>query len=135
MPPRNTELHTNPELGFPKNVVAALKKGLNGDGGGSPAAAAAAAPEQALLYTATTSNPNFYLSPTVEEAADTIASAVGPSGPNHEYLFHLAEYLKKVRPRVPFFYSSRVYLKKVRLRVLFCNYLAEYLKKMRSRVP
>lgn len=84
--------------GYTRAVVDIFRAdGLNGDGGGSPAAAAAAAaPKQALLYTATTSNPNFYLSPTVEEAADTIASAVGPSGPNHEYLFHLAEYLKKV---------------------------------------
>lgn len=51
---------------------------------------------RALLYTATTDNPNFYLSPTLEETAATIASAVGPSGPNREYLFFLSEYLEKV---------------------------------------
>lgn len=54
-------------------------------------------PTRALLYTATTDNPNFYLSPTVAEMADTIATAVGPSGPNYEYLFYLTEFLEKVR--------------------------------------
>lgn len=62
-----------------------------GDSGGSTA------PTRALLYTATTDNPNFCLSPTLEDAAATIASAEGPSGPNHEYLFLLSEYLEKVR--------------------------------------
>lgn len=56
-----------------------------------------AAPTKALLYTATVDNPNFYLSPTMEDAADTIASSVGPSGPNHEYLFLLSEYLHQAR--------------------------------------
>ncbi|CAN0393676.1 unnamed protein product [Ascophyllum nodosum] len=54
------------------------------------------APTKALLYTATIDNPNFHLSPTAEEAADVIASAVGPSGPNHEYLFLLSEYLQQI---------------------------------------
>ncbi|CAM9254698.1 unnamed protein product [Scytosiphon promiscuus] len=53
-------------------------------------------PKAALLYTATPDNPNFFLS-SVEDAADTIASAVGPSGPNSEYLFSLSEYLEKVQ--------------------------------------
>lgn len=48
-----------------------------------------------MLYTATTDNPNFSLS-SLEVAADTIASAVGPSGPNSDYLFALSEYLQKV---------------------------------------
>lgn len=56
----------------------------------------ARAPTRALLYTATTDNPNFFLSSSLEEAADTIASAVGPSGPNSDYLFSLSEYLQKV---------------------------------------
>lgn len=33
---------------------------------------------------------------TAEEAAATIAAAVGPSGPNYEYLFFLSEFLQEV---------------------------------------
>lgn len=62
-------------------------------GDGSPVCVEA--PKRALLYTATTDNPNFSL-PSVEEAANTIASAVGPSGPNRDYLFSLSEYLQRV---------------------------------------
>ncbi|CAM9527526.1 unnamed protein product [Ectocarpus sp. 6 AP-2014] len=54
-----------------------------------------AVPTPALLYTGTTSNPNFHV-PSIDEAADTIALAVGPSGPNYEYLFSLSQYLEKV---------------------------------------
>lgn len=53
-------------------------------------------PIRALLYTGTTDNPNFSMSPSVEDAAAIIASAVGPSGPNSEYLLALWEYLEKV---------------------------------------
>lgn len=52
-------------------------------------------PKPALLYTATPDNPNFVMI-SIEDAANTIASAVGPSGPNSEYLFSLSEYLEKV---------------------------------------
>ncbi|KAG7163678.1 glutathione-specific gamma-glutamylcyclotransferase 2-like 2 [Homarus americanus] len=42
------------------------------------------------------SNP-FYTGPTNEDTiADIIASAVGPSGPNSEYLFQLAEAMRVV---------------------------------------
>ncbi|CAM9390715.1 unnamed protein product, partial [Hapterophycus canaliculatus] len=61
-----------------------------------PARGDGGSPKTALLYTATPDNPNFSLS-SVEDAADTIASAVGPSGPNSEYLFALSEYLEKVQ--------------------------------------
>ncbi len=68
-----------------------------GGGVGADSDGGVSAPRQALLYTATTDNPNFFL-PSVEEAAGIIASAVGPSGPNHEYLLSLSEYMNKVRP-------------------------------------
>lgn len=43
---------------------------------------------QALVYTGTAENPNFHpLS--LDETADVIAQAVGPSGPNAEYLLNL----------------------------------------------
>lgn len=71
--------------------------GDDADGGGDPDGVTA--PRRALLYTATTDNPNFYLS-SVEEAATTIASAVGPSGPNRDYLFSLSEYLQRVSLRL-----------------------------------
>jgi cation transport regulator ChaC len=48
---------------------------------------------QALLYSGTTDNPNFWLAPT-DEAAAVIAKAVGPSGSSVDYLFSLAEYLR-----------------------------------------
>ena len=67
------------------------------------------APTKALLYTATIDNPNFYLSPTAEEAADVIASAVGPSGPNHEYLFLLSEYLQQARRLIRGFGGRRFF--------------------------
>ncbi|CAM9475858.1 unnamed protein product, partial [Choristocarpus tenellus] len=51
---------------------------------------------RALMYTATTDNPNFSLSKSSEEAAMVIAQARGPRGPNYEYLFSLWEYLHKV---------------------------------------
>ena len=50
------------------------------------------APVRALLYTANPSNPHFYL-PAPQEAAQIIARAIGPSGPNRDYLLNLAEWL------------------------------------------
>lgn len=49
-------------------------------------------PVRALLYTANPSNPHFYLPP-AEEAARIIATAVGPSGPNRDYLVGLSNWL------------------------------------------
>lgn len=71
------------------------EKGEGGDVATPDSVEAATAPKRAVLYTATTDNPNFSLS-SLEEAANTIASAVGPSGPNSDYLFSLSEYLQKV---------------------------------------
>jgi len=49
---------------------------------------------RALLYTANPSNPHFYL-PAPEEAARIIATAVGPSGANVDYLLNLAAWLER----------------------------------------
>ncbi|CAM9391544.1 unnamed protein product [Chrysoparadoxa australica] len=49
---------------------------------------------RALLYTGTVCNPNFSLKDE-EEASSIIAAAVGPSGPNHEYLLQLGAYLRE----------------------------------------
>eukprot|EP00747_Dinoflagellata_sp_TGD_P033375 gnl/TRDRNA2_/TRDRNA2_136575_c0_seq2.p1 gnl/TRDRNA2_/TRDRNA2_136575_c0~~gnl/TRDRNA2_/TRDRNA2_136575_c0_seq2.p1 ORF type:complete len:194 (-),score=38.45 gnl/TRDRNA2_/TRDRNA2_136575_c0_seq2:7-513(-) len=56
---------------------------------------------KALLYTANSANPNFMAGPALQsvapaEVAERIAQAVGPSGKNVEYLFRLADYLRKV---------------------------------------
>eukprot|EP00903_Cladosiphon_okamuranus_P010190 g9649.t1 len=71
------------------------QEGGGGDVSGARSVGASTAPKHAVLYTATTDNPNFSLS-CLEDVADTIASAVGPSGRNSEYLFALSEYLQKV---------------------------------------
>lgn len=51
---------------------------------------------QALLYTANTSNPNFESNLTMAQCADRISIAVGPSGPNTEYLFELDAFFKSL---------------------------------------
>jgi len=53
----------------------------------------------ALLYTGAVTNPNFYLPGSLDEAAEIIATAHGPSGPNKEYLFNLADYLRPSKPQ------------------------------------
>ena len=54
---------------------------------------------QALVYTANSQNPLFLGSAAVADSvalAARIAKAKGPSGPNTEYLFKIADYLRKV---------------------------------------
>ena len=53
---------------------------------------------KALLYSATPENPNFSAAALKDlpAAAKTIATAVGPSGPNIDYLKNLAAWLEKV---------------------------------------
>ena len=58
-------------------------------------AAAPIGPVRALLYTANSANPGF-CTPTLEEASATISTAVGPSGPNRDYLLNLAAWLQVV---------------------------------------
>ena len=55
------------------------------------------APVRALLYTATPDNPNFNPSAVTDlsSSAFTIAHTEGPSGPNVDYLFALANFLEE----------------------------------------
>ena len=50
-----------------------------------------------MLYIATVDNPHYFPSEN-EEIALTIANSVGPSGKNTEYVFNLAEYIRKHIP-------------------------------------
>ena len=57
---------------------------------------------RALLYTANPDNPNFFpvcITDSLNAAAQIIASAHGPSGPNDEYLFRLSDFLDSVEER------------------------------------
>ena len=51
---------------------------------------------RALVYSATPENPNFVRPTSVDAAAATVAAAVGPSGPNPEYVFALERWLREV---------------------------------------
>ena len=57
---------------------------------------------RALLYTANPANPNFFpvcLTESLDAAAQIIARAHGPSGPNDEYLYRLSDFLDSVEER------------------------------------
>ena len=51
---------------------------------------------RALVYSATPDNPNFVRPTSIDAAAATVAAAVGPSGPNPEYVFALERWLREV---------------------------------------
>lgn len=57
--------------------------------------------EQALIYVATVSNPNYLGFATPEEIALQVFQAHGPSGPNDEYVLRLAESLRKFEVEDP----------------------------------
>lgn len=51
--------------------------------------------ERALMYVATAENPNYLGPAPAAEIARQVIDAVGPSGPNTEYVLRLAESLRK----------------------------------------
>ncbi len=72
--------------GYSRDVVDVER--ANADGG--------AGSVRALVYSATPENPNFVRPTSIDAAAATVAAAVGPSGPNPEYVFALERWLREV---------------------------------------
>ncbi|KAI9591310.1 ChaC-like protein [Syncephalis fuscata] len=54
----------------------------------------------AMIYIGTTSNSEFCGPESVDQIAERIAKAIGPSGPNQEYLFNLCGALRLLAPQV-----------------------------------
>jgi cation transport regulator ChaC len=54
---------------------------------------------RALVYVATAANPNYLGPASLEEIAQQVAGARGPSGPNREYVLELARALRAMRAR------------------------------------
>eukprot|EP00736_Rhodelphis_marinus_P003474 Rmarinus@m.24682 len=52
--------------------------------------------KDAILYTGTTSNPNYLGPAAPEEISHTIAHSVGPSGPNVEYFTRLQSFMQHI---------------------------------------
>ena len=48
----------------------------------------------AVMYSSTSESPNFISNEAIEDTAKVISSAVGPSGPNTEYLYNLNKSLR-----------------------------------------
>ena len=86
--------------GTPAAAVADAAAGAAAGAEGGSAAAAAPRTVEALVYTGTTENPNYAgkdeASASLAGIAAIIGTAVGPSGPNREYLFLLCDYLRTV---------------------------------------
>ena len=59
-----------------------------------------AQPFELDIYIGTSDNPYFLGPANIKELANQIYHAVGPSGPNTEYLFQLAEAMRTVAPQV-----------------------------------
>jgi cation transport regulator ChaC len=69
---------------------------------------------KALLYTGNTQNPNFVQEPDQVALAARIARAHGPSGPNAEYLFELADFLRSVGADDPHIFELERMVKQTR---------------------
>jgi len=70
---------------------------------------------QALCYIGRTDNPSFIGSEPVDSLADRIWRSVGPSGPNKDYMYDLAEAVRKLAPES---HDSYLYDLETRLRKL-----------------
>ncbi|KAI9001346.1 ChaC-like protein [Trametes punicea] len=53
---------------------------------------------KAYCYVGRPDNPSFIGSEPIDQLADSIWHSVGPSGPNKEYLYHLAEAVRRLSP-------------------------------------
>lgn len=67
--------------------------------------------DEGLVYIATEGNEAFLGDAPVADIARQIASAVGPSGPNSEYLFRLAESLRTLGDECTHTFSIEAFLK------------------------
>jgi len=70
---------------------------------------------EAFCYIGRTDNPSFIGSESLESLTDRIWRSVGPSGPNKDYLYELAEAVRKLAPES---YDSHLYSLETRLRKL-----------------
>jgi cation transport regulator ChaC len=61
--------------------------------------------ERGLVYVARTNNPNYMGPESVEEIAEVVRMAHGPSGPNDEYVLRLAEALRAMGADDPHVYE------------------------------
>jgi cation transport protein ChaC len=69
----------------------------------------------AECYVGQNDNPSFVGSETLEELADTVWRAVGPSGRNKDYVYNLATAIRALAPEA---YDSHLFALEARLREL-----------------
>ena len=62
-----------------------------------------------ILYRGEADNEMFVENEKIEDTAAIIATSVGPSGKNCDYLFHLVEWLRENFPEKPDPYLERLY--------------------------
>ena len=85
------ELDFREKGGYSRNIVLVKLQDDKGNNTGETV--------ESLLYTGTEDNPN-YADPSIREnnsvMSEIIYRSVGPSGPNRDYLFNLAEFVRSV---------------------------------------
>jgi cation transport protein ChaC len=68
-------------------------------------------PREGLVYRATDANPNYLGPAPLEEIARQVRTACGPSGPNAEYVFRLAEALRSLDAHDPHVWALEALLR------------------------